>query len=552
MAFGRVPDDEPMTYTDFNKYVHDFCLKPENIGETIILSIDDSIIHSFCSHHNTTPQELQICVKRKFQFGWGLALKIDNGIPQFFGLLALQVYTAHLMHKDDEYTASAYNPRLCKYLDISQQALQALYREFQDDLWEGLANWGSKNEIKFLLPQTDIGGWRYVKYPISQALLNQEDLKKLPILFQAVGLRPNESVSFEDFEHLINGSDKILGLTRHYYLVRRKLRELDKEKAVLYQIYEHYSKWDGREHTPQSAENTKKTNYKDEREFSYIVLDDNLMFFDVFNYEDERIRRFAIDEIELPEKVLRCISSEDDCLIIFERDKFYDSWIDARYLAHGQKQLILSKKSARLETAISKLDAKFRKTEFRRFSVFEVSVGTEFKPTGFWTSYFAKSKKPFKLLHGLMLSRNVWMEGSGPTLQLESDSKAWLNGLPINLDMSKRLSCQAFPEGDYRLKISGFAPTSFSIRKAQNNCSIEAPTGWQLDMDQQWRPGQNDFFMSGLFIPIGQKVTEEPVRAWLEALTSKHEKSESDIIVVKAIQRKNHGHLLSKQSNWRH
>jgi hypothetical protein len=534
-----------MTYTDFNKYIHDLCLKRENIGETIILSIDDSIIQSFCVDFNTSVYNLQECIKRKFQYGWTLALKTDDNIPQFFGLLAVQVYVAHLMHKDEEYTANAYNPRLSTYLDISKQSLQSLYRDFQDDLWEGLKTWGSKNDITFLIPSTELGSWRYVKYPISQALLNQEDLKKLPFLFQAIGLRPNESVSFDDFRHLINESDKIPRLTRHYHQVKSKLRDLNKEDAVLYQIYDYYSKWDGNhDSTPPNDSENKKPLDKTERELSYLALDDNFLFIDVFNHRDERLERWPFNDSELPQKLSLWLNASDDTLLIFERDRFYDSWVNTRYLKQGKKHLILSKKRPHLETAISKMDPTFRNVPHALFSIFEVTVDIDFEAKGFWKQYFSKKHLPFEFVNGLMLARDVWMQGNGPTIIFYLESKAWLNGTPINMDSTYSFSCQNHSEGEYRLKVAGFAPVSFSIQNARNNPFIFTSTGWQVDIGKsQWSPAHLDFSISGLFTTPSHRVTEAPVRDWIDALTSKCNTSESDIIVIKAIQRKRHGHL---------
>jgi hypothetical protein len=534
-----------MTYTDFNKYIHDLCLKPENIGETIILSIDDSIIQSFCVDFNTSARDLQECIKRKFQYGWTLALKTEGDIPLFFGLLAVQVYVAHLMHKDEEYTAKAYNPRLSTYLGVSKQSLQSLYRDYQDALWEGLKTWGSKKDITFLIPSTELGSWRYVKYPISQALLNQEDLKKLPFLFQAIGLRPNESVSFDDFKHLINESDKISRLTRHYHQVRSKLRELNKEDAVLYQIYDYYSKWDGnREFSAPNDSENKKTLDKTERELSYLALDDNFLFIDVFNYRHERLEIWPINDSELPQKLSILLSTSDDTLLIFERDKFYDSWVNTRHLKQGKQHLILSKKIPRLEIAISKMASTFRIVPHALLSIFEVTVDIEFEANGYWEQYFSKKRLPFEFVNGLMLARDVWMQGNGPTIIFYHESKAWLNGTPINIDSTYSFSCQNHSEGEYRLKVVGFAPVSFSIKNAQNNPFNFTSTGWQVDIGKsQCSPAQFDFFISGLFTP-SRRVTKASVRDWIDALTSKSNNSESDIIVVKAIQRKRHGHLL--------
>ncbi len=536
-----------MTYTDFNKYVYDFCLKPENIGETIILSIDDSVIRSFCAEFDTTPIELQACIRRKFHYGWSLALKSDNNIPQFFGLIAIQIYVAHLMHRDNEYTASAYNPRLSSYLGVNKQSLQVLYREYQDDLWGELKVWGFKKEVDFMIPNAELGGWRYVKYPISQALLNQEDLKKLPRLFQIIGLRHNESISFDDFKDLINDSDKTPELTRHYHLVRSKLRELDKEDAVMYQIYDYYSKWDGNvDFSISGNEENAKINERVVRELSYLVLDNNLSFIDVFSQRDERLAKISLNDPELFQKLFSAENASNSSLLIFERDKFYDSWINKRYLDHDQTHLILSKANPQLEVAISKLDANFKIGSNSFYLIFEVDVDTDFKPKGFWSQYFSKRQRPFQFINGLMLGYHIWMHGNGPTIVFQNGAKAWLNGLPIVIDSSATYSCNQYPEGEHRLKVAGYAPISFFIKKPENNTSVLSHTGWHLDIEQcKWVPREDLFQISGLNI-ISDKLPKVSVRDWIDALTQKSDKTKCDSIVIQAIQRKRHGYLLDK------
>ena len=183
-----------MIYNDFNLYIHNYFFKEENHGETIILAVDDSVINDFCREYRVSEEELQKSVSEKYNRSWDLTLTEEMDIPQYIGLIAIQVYLASLMENDDDFSAGQFNPRLCQYLGVTINKLQELYRLYQDSLWHNLKKWVAYNNFNILIPEMKSGKGRFVQYPLSQALLNKEDLKNAPYLFEKVGLKIGENL----------------------------------------------------------------------------------------------------------------------------------------------------------------------------------------------------------------------------------------------------------------------------------------------------------------------------------------------------------------------
>ena len=235
-----------MVYKKFNKYIYKQFFNSENFGETIIMAVDETLMQDFRLNHQTSKNDLKEEVREEYSHYWYSSFTKKKGIPKFLGLIAVQIYIASLMQNENFYSAREYNPRLEKYLNVSKSELQVLYAKYQDELWHKLETWADEEGFNICIPEIGFGAGRYTQYPLSQALLNQEDLKQIPLLFQNTGLKPNEFLSLESFKKLIQDSDYNIGLPSHYFGIKRRLEEQGKEHLLYHQLFGYYNeKWDG-------------------------------------------------------------------------------------------------------------------------------------------------------------------------------------------------------------------------------------------------------------------------------------------------------------------
>ena len=216
-----------MIYFRFNQYIKDQFFKTENIGSHVVLSVDKHVIDEFCKENEISEQQLKEEFRRLFSESWHFATQAEN----FFGLTAIQVYVAHSMSEEQingyYISKSNYRDRLCNFLNITNDQLGRLFDYYQDNLWNQLENWAIKNHFYLNLPELSFGPWSKVRYPLSQALLNQNDLSYLPNLYVISGLKPFEMISYYDFKGIICKSENSGILTNRFFRLKEKLLKED-------------------------------------------------------------------------------------------------------------------------------------------------------------------------------------------------------------------------------------------------------------------------------------------------------------------------------------
>jgi len=176
-------------------------------------------------------------------------LRVRDSIPQYFGLLAIQCLAASLMQNNGEYTANSYQIRLEELLDIKDNnTLQNLFRgtnrnePVQEEIWNSAKNF-LKAELGFELniPARTTGRGRFVQYPISQSLLNTEDLRHFTSFF-AQEFQVKEILPFNYFRMRLDANFLNISITNR----TKRLWENDQKRdRCLWQLYNYYNLWDG-------------------------------------------------------------------------------------------------------------------------------------------------------------------------------------------------------------------------------------------------------------------------------------------------------------------
>jgi hypothetical protein len=507
------------------------------------MAVDETLMKDFCEKHQISKKDLKEEIRVKFRFYWNSSFSKKKGIPKFLGFIAVQIYEASLMQNEKKFSAREYNPRLEKYLDVSQSQLQVLYSNYQDKLWHRLKAWADESGFNICIPEVSFGAGRYTQYPLSQALLNQEDLKQIPLLFQNAGLKPDEYLSFKSFKNLIKDSDNNIGLPSHYYRIKGRLQEQNKEHLLYLQLFGYFNEnWDGL--YPLEIEKIKSKQNQIERNRTNLIINNDLKELSVIN-QDDCLYKCALEYADLFNSIKKYYNPFYNELFIFIRDAYYDEWIDCRYLEPNHEHIIICKKNSRAESFIYNLDSNHTRIELKHYLVFKVRLGEKRSMHFYWNSFFNAQPKNYAFEGGLKLSRKTWMLGAGPNIIFFEKTDAWINGKRIGFEKNKfEISCKKFSPGIYKLVVKE-EPVNFLEKieiKHTNYVPQQSNHGWQVDRkNYYWKISQEDYQIAGLTTWFPELKEKASTQTWITALTTKSNNQKNSSTVITAINRAKHG-----------
>ncbi len=143
---------------------------------------------------------------------WSYLLEEKEGVPQYFGLVALQCLAAFKMQKNDDISASNFRDHFAELIGIDDvnkinffcaEIFDNSYR-VQEKIWFSAKEFLEKKNIILDIPEVGEKAGRYTRFPKSQIVLNYEDLKEYNSFFTAIS-NEFESVFFQDFKkHYLN------------------------------------------------------------------------------------------------------------------------------------------------------------------------------------------------------------------------------------------------------------------------------------------------------------------------------------------------------------
>lgn len=533
-----------MIYSQFNNFIKDKFFDSANIGAYVVLSVDDQIINDFCTMINITKIHLEAEIKRLFSESWHIATQPEN----FFGLAAIQVYVAHSMSEElvNGYyiSKSNYRDRLCNFLNISNDQLGRLFDYYQDTLWSQLADWAIRNHFYLNLPELSSGPWSKVKYPLSQALLNQNDLSYLPNLYLNSGLQPYELISYYDFKGIISKSEKPGILTNRFFRLKEKLLKEDNLDLLYRQVFENYCNWEGEAIEPE----IRKQNGIDKRETernTLILSSEKSELLILKNGIKIPIQKFQIDCRDLFQKVSKFYRLPYSELMFFVKDEDYGDWEISRFLVSGKTNLIVCNRDDSFNYIAKRIDSKCILDQKRFYSIIEIEIKMDFIPDSFCERYFSKQTLPYTIKNGLKLDRKVWMVQAGPEIDFDQKVDAWINGKKlVFLDGNMTVSLRNYEVGKYVLKIRNYGPIHISIQESQYTDS-KGVCGWQIDKKGgKWTPHRELFQISGLANTFQEEYIEESeIRKWIDVNIGKIKKEQNTnkSLITNAINRAKYG-----------
>lgn len=506
-------------YLEFNNYIKDEFFSVEYTGETILFSVDESVINRFIEKREITYHVFQENIRDGLSYSW--SSKTINR-TQCFGICALQIYVAHQMSDDNKFSSQEYNPRLAQFLNIDTNKLQKLYSESQNDLWGNLRSFCDENSFRVNIPLPTYGKGCYVQYPFSQTLLNKEDLKKAPILFERVGIKKNEYLLFEEFSNMIEYADNSSCMSNHYYKVKDKLIiDFDSYNQLFQQLYNYFiNEWDG--FYLNSTRRTLKSKIQDlTKETLTFVLECNLENISVYNFDYDHIKTMFVTSDNVFQQIKDFQELYVEEFLMFETDCISKESSYVRKFEIGKQYVLVCKK----RSSASKFIASLTKVETlanSHYDIFITGILSKKPRHLFWSKYFSFKSRNYKIQGGLKLNHKTWMIGCGPQILLDKKSKAWLNGKIITDSV---FNCSELPAGNYRLKVDGFPPEKFKIEEPKYNVSDNC-NGWVIEKKNYlWVQDNMNTNLVGLFCDFTKNESVITIRSWIKGITQDKNKT---------------------------
>lgn len=407
--------------------------------------------------------------------------------PMYLGLIAVQIYIAAIAQRKDDKGNKGKVP----YYPHSEGIFNSIIfskNEQQIKLWQLFQQFCLKKGLK--TPKVPDKGDKYVKYPISQAILNTDDYLRIAKIWHDKGI---------DYEEEYD-SDYLLALLyeKKYSSIYKKIcRHM--EQGYIERIHElldaFFKQWNGQidkvVYNHGSKPNYKKqfvmTYYPDDDESLHITYDNESSTLEnlwkrkknrlgyvylqkCMNYPADWVYRSKLD-ISCAYCIITC--NTDQCFdsicdsVPFEIDGYYI------YMFPLEKLYILKKHIP---------------------------------------SEFSEKPLPIVTLHGgIMLDRDTWLQGAGPhivtnaqkgTLHMTSKSSE------IELTPNSLVSLRV---GTYMLSVNG-ALIRFYIKDIAH-VTIEAKFGWAIS---KLCPNDEDWDMSGCLLISQKDEYISRARYWIE------------------------------------
>ncbi len=249
-----------MNYREWNTALGKWFFRQERAGQLVHLAVDAEELllaanengHGFPSAEEARADFVRAVRTELHHCGvWPDSGEIWEGYPRCIGLLAIQVLAVTDMAKDEKWTSKAYWPRLQELLGHTGEPPgkpENLSYETHAALWrQHLAGW-AKSRMKGSLGELYLPdfteGHKYVRLPISHALLRRADLDRLGDLFKESGFHPYEGdVALSRIKGILNNNRSDTGFFGPH--ARRVLSDSDRLEAASRQVAAVLAEWDG-------------------------------------------------------------------------------------------------------------------------------------------------------------------------------------------------------------------------------------------------------------------------------------------------------------------
>ena len=250
-------------YPQVNEAINSVIFDGRFEGRPVYLDIEDRLLTDISEKLNidakTVPSTVsraareQLLLKESNPFTWYESqylswwLKGVKTAPPYTALLCTLSIAAENMRDDEKFSRNNYYNRLLELLKIdsveSQEAVKKHFKKTKK-YWDSLNRWLNLNhgDLGYPTAAPVISHWKYVSYPISQALIREADRKHLQKMFEEYGLIPGETFTVPEMVDYIQ--QWVVGNRAHAWLTQLWNNDDLKEKIAQTAVLELES-WTG-------------------------------------------------------------------------------------------------------------------------------------------------------------------------------------------------------------------------------------------------------------------------------------------------------------------
>ena len=452
-------------YLKFNQWVYDryFAQTINTYSHIASIFIDIQNIKE-CDYFANACNFLRINTWDKLCFD-------KDDVPQYLGLIAIQLLAASARQDDELCTSAAYNPRLRQYLNIDDNKLQMKYRDAQERIFSLFEEWCKRHSYAIYLSKSSTH-YRYVQFPLSLALLHKKDLQSLGIFFHKCAFARNDEIDFECFSQIVQSRTGSFPPNIHQKW-NRLASDKGRKTAVLKQMYFAFLNWDG--NFEENHKQYQSWNAQQAKDYSMYWAQSQEIQPDFF-----------------------CNNQSANYPLGNSKDGFWEqdplkpndwTFIEDRYLTSHESSLYVFTYCSNSFFAIELCD-RFQKKPYLYgsikiilFSSQEISEIIQSFPTKFTKNHL------LYLTGGIKLAHREWMEGAGPIVSTDTQyTKAFL--VCLESPEQNREICLAdqplihLPAGHYFIRYCAEMPRiHFKITSVLPEDERNIKSGWCLSND---------------------------------------------------------------------
>lgn len=508
-------------YKLFAEYVISTFLTDDKKGEFVALVIDEQFIENAATEFDVTPTELIESLTKDVYHKY---YSTTFGFQFVLAVISLQLYAASKCEADDDYSANAYNPRLCEISKCDVSYLQSWYRDNQISIWQEFYKWCRNHnfQVQECLPRDYRN--KYIQYPLELAkyILNRDDFKYIASIFKKYKLDPDEDIFYSDFWRVLDVRLDFRRLNNHIQKVFDAVYEdTNCYDIVKSQIYNYYLTWNGEYIDP-----IKQRVHRVLKESHNIHLSDKDGNYriDVRKDDNSKVASFPLS-LNLAQELKSYYSYKREGIIIFQRGCNGDLnyWDETRFIEDKDS------------TGIAIVFNNIQGMNFYGASVLFHTrdiVVYEFSYNNFLSKFYSDGEKSYTLVGGLRVARNTYLTGGDPIWRIYKNCECLINGKTYFIAKGDHIL--DLDEGEYIIKFPKSRDIKIKIT-VPNKGVVEwtdKQSKWEVDKKHcLWRPNRIDTGVVGLnFSDYSQTYNHKsPLQTWVKIHQGENIKSTSNI-----------------------
>lgn len=504
----------------FTKYVIKTFLTEDKKGEYVALVIDEQFMESAANELKLTLDKLIIGLRTElYSADYNTSLNLDLALT----IISLQLYAASKCETDEEYSANAYNPRLCEIMDCNSSSLWHWYQKNQEKIWTVFYKWCRNNNFSIQECRTRNYKNKYVQYPLELAkyLLNREDLKYVASIFNKYKLEPTENIFYSDFWRILDIRLDFRGLTNHIQKVFDAVyKDTNCYDIVQSQIYNHYIIWDNKYIDPYK-QRTERLSLKEK--YKLHLSDKNKNYkIDIRKDDGSRVNCFQIESIST-QQIKNYYSFKRKGVIIFQMCDNGDLnyWDETRLIEDKNTSGIAILFNNSLRNKFYEANVLFYSQDITLY---------KFKYNHLTKEFYSNGEKAYALLDGLKVSRNTYLLEGRPIWRIYNDCEYLVNGKAHSITKGDHIL--DLPVGEHILKFPKSRDIKITIIPPSKR-TIEWPNKqtWEVNKKNKiWGPSIIKTGIIGLNFGFYSKTSnsKSALQTWIKLNQSKKIKPKSN------------------------